>query len=121
MAKILIVEDDKIMLKTLEFKLEKEGYEIVKAEDGRVASQLIEEQEFDLVITDIMMPFITGLELVDIIKNKIQQNTKIIVLSSVGQEDTVLQAFELGADDFMSKPFSPNELNMRVKKLLLRP
>ena len=119
MARILVVEDDKIMLKTLEFKLSKDGYDIVKAEDGRVAKKLIETEEFDLIITDIMMPFITGLELVGIVKNQMKQESKIIVLSSVGQEDTVLQAFELGADDFMSKPFSPNELSMRVKKLLL--
>jgi DNA-binding response OmpR family regulator len=66
------------------------------------------------------MPYMSGLELINLIREQYQLKTPIIVLSKVGNEDTVLQAFELGADDYLTKPFSPNELSIRVKKLLAR-
>ena len=109
-----------IILKAIEFRLNKEGYEVIAAGDGREAINIIKEKEPDLVITDIMMPFITGLEIVDFVKTKSAKKSPVIVLSAVGLEKTVLEAFELGADDFITKPFSPNELAVRVKRLLSR-
>ena len=117
---ILVIEDEIIMLKAMEFRLKKEGYNVIIAEDGRIALKIINEQQPDLIITDIMMPFVTGLEIVDFIKNKSDKKAPVIVLSAVGLEKTVLEAFELGADDFITKPFSPNELAVRVKRLLMK-
>ena len=63
-----------------------------------------------------MMPFASGLEIIEAVKRKDGKQAKVIVLSAMGQENVVLEAFQLGADDFITKPFSPNELSMRVKR-----
>lgn len=118
--KILIAEDDKLILSTIEFRLKKEGYEVIKALDGREALEKIEKYRPDMVISDIMMPYVSGLELVGIIREKYKDEIAIIVLTSMGQEDVVLEAFELGADDFIPKPFSPNELSLRIKRFLIK-
>lgn len=115
--KILIADDDIMMLKTMEFKLKKEGFEVVPAKDGNEALELVKNNSFDLIVTDIMMPYLTGLELVDRTRNELNLKTPIIVLSGVGLEKTVLEAFDLGADDFIDKPFSPSELVVRIKRL----
>lgn len=116
--KILVVEDEELMLKALEFRLKKDGYTIVRAIDGRDAIARINEEDFDLVITDIMLPYNNGLEILNHVKKKAGKNVPVIVLSAVGLEKVVLEAFELGADDYITKPFSPTELSIRVKKLL---
>jgi DNA-binding response OmpR family regulator len=115
--KILIVEDEQMMLKALEFRLKKDGYHILLASDGREAIRIIKEEEPDAVITDIMLPYINGLEIVSFVKKEISKRIGVVVLSRVGLEKTVLEAFELGADDYIAKPFSPNELSIRIKKL----
>ena len=76
----------------------------------------IEELSPDLIITDIMMPFASGLEIIGAVKRKTEKKIPVIVLSAMGQENVVLEAFQLGADDYITKPFSPNELSMRVKR-----
>lgn len=115
--KILIAEDDELMLKTLELRLKKDGHEIISASDGRDALTKIEQHTPDLVISDIMMPYVSGLEIVAYLaENNTGKKTPIIVLSGMGQEDIVLEAFQLGADDFITKPFSPSELSVRVKR-----
>lgn len=113
---VLVAEDDMIMLKTIEVRLKKDGYNVITAQDGREALRKIEQQSPDLIITDIMMPFLSGLEIVGAVKNKKGKDTAIIVLSTMGQENVVLEAFKLGADDFITKPFSPKELSMRVQR-----
>jgi DNA-binding response OmpR family regulator len=116
--KILVVEDEELMLKALEFRLKKDGYTIVRAIDGRDALAKIGAEDFDLIITDIMLPYNNGLEIVNQVKKKLGKKTPVIVLSAVGLENVVLEAFDLGADDYITKPFSPTELSIRVKKLL---
>lgn len=113
---ILVAEDEMIMLKTIEHRLKKDGHTVVTSQDGREALRNIETSYFDLVITDIMMPFASGLEIISALQNKEGKKTPIIILSAMGQENVVLEAFQLGADDFITKPFSPNELSMRVKR-----
>lgn len=117
--KIVLAEDNSVLSLLLKFRLEKEGYKLLIAVDGKQAIELIEEHNPELILTDIMMPFVSGLEVISHVRNKLNSQTPIIVFSSAGQEETVLKAFDLGATDFMSKPFSPHELVIRVKRLLI--
>jgi DNA-binding response OmpR family regulator len=114
--KILVAEDDLIMLKTIELRLQKDGYDVITSQDGRDALKKFDELAPDLIITDIMMPFFSGLEIVGAIKKKQGKETPVIVLSTMGQENVIREAFRLGADDFIAKPFSPKELSRRVKR-----
>lgn len=116
--KIVLAEDNSILLLLLKYQLEKEGYKLLLAVNGKEAVDLIEEHNPDLILTDIMMPFISGLEVISHVRNNLNKKTPIIVFSSAGQEEMVLKAFDIGATDFMSKPLSPNELVIRIKKLL---
>jgi DNA-binding response OmpR family regulator len=118
--KILVCEDDEMVLKMVEFKLRKDGYEVHVTGDGKAALEQIRSFQPDLIITDIMMPYLTGLEIVHQVRKDLRLSTPIIIVSSIGLEKTVLEAFQLGADDFITKPFSPNELSVRVKKLLMK-
>lgn len=113
--KILVAEDESIMLKTIEMRLKKDGHTVIATANGRDALEEIEKQQPDLVITDIMMPYSSGLEIVGKVKSG-EKKIPVIVLSSMGQENVVLEAFALGADDFITKPFSPSELSMRVRR-----
>jgi DNA-binding response OmpR family regulator len=116
--KILVAEDDPLILRTIETRLKKDGHEVIATEDGRSALQHIESDNPELIITDIMMPFASGLEIIVAVK-KTGKKTPVIILSGMGQENTVLEAFKLGADDYITKPFSPNELSIRIKRLSL--
>jgi len=116
--KILVAEDEPILLKTIELRLKKDGYEVITSVNGREALAKIEEQQPDLIIADIMMPFASGLEIVAAVKKK-TFNVPVIILSAMEQENVVLEAFQLGADDYITKPFSLNELSVRVKRFAL--
>ncbi|MGN6617644.1 MAG: response regulator [Ilyomonas sp.] len=116
--KILIAEDEPLMLLVIQKQLNNDGYETVVVTDGKEALQTLEKDSIDLIITDILMPFTSGLELIGIVKSDPTKNIPVIVLSAIGQESTVMEAFQLGADDFLTKPFNPPELSMRVKRLL---
>lgn len=117
--KIVLAEDNSVLSLLLKFRLEKEGYKLLIALDGKRAIELIEEHHPEIILTDIMMPFVSGLEVISHVRNKLNMQIPIIVFSAAGQEEIVLKAFDLGATDFMSKPFSPHELVIRVKRLLL--
>lgn len=119
--KILVAEDEPLMLMAIEAKLKNEGFEVTGVPDGREALKSLEENVPDLIITDILMPYTSGLELISIVKSNQNKKVPIIVLSGLGQEDTVMEAFQLGADDFITKPFNPTELSVRVKRLLKMP
>ncbi len=117
MSKILIAEDEVLMLKALEFKLKKDGYQVDVAADGREAMEKVKNNTYDLVLTDIMMPFVGGMEILSYIKNDpIKKNTPVLLISAVGLENVVLEGFELGAEDFIYKPFNLNELSVRIKR-----
>ncbi|MFC1729730.1 PleD family two-component system response regulator [candidate division KSB1 bacterium] len=115
--KILVCEDDYMLLKTIEYKLKRDGYEVLLAPDGKTASEIIQETQVDLIITDMLMPYMSGLEVINLVRNELERDTPILVLSKIGLEETVLKAFDMGADDYMVKPFSPLELGIRVKKI----
>ena len=118
--KILIVEDDEVTLRAIEIKLKNAGFNAIGLTNVSDALKVLDTFTTDLIITDILMPHTSGLELIGIVRNQPGKKIPIIVLSSLGQENTVMEAFQLGADDFITKPFNPNELLVRVKKLLIR-
>ena len=117
--KILIADDDLLMLKTLEFRLKKDGYEVFTTRDGREAIAQIENIHPDLVITDLMMPFSSGMEIIGFVRKMAGKRIPVVILSAMGQENVVLEAFQLGADDYITKPFSPNELSVRVRRFMV--
>ncbi len=116
--KILIAEDEAMMLAALQKNLQDDGYEVIATTDGQEAIEKFHELQPDLIITDILMPYTSGLELIAVVKSVGEKNIPVIVLSAMGQEGTVMEAFNLGADDFITKPFNPSELSLRVKRLL---
>ncbi len=119
--KILICEDDLMTLKALEHKLKNDGYETITVNDGKQAIDILNtRKDLDLLLTDLHMPLISGLELISHVRNNLKSHLPIVMLTRVGLEDTVLHAFELGADDYITKPFSPEELSLRIKRLLLK-
>lgn len=118
MKRILVAEDNKLILETISRNLLQENYEVFKVEDGKECLAFLEDNKVDLIITDLYMPIINGHELISILRNDRKSTTPILVLSAAGAEENVLKAFELGADDFMVKPFSLTELTVRIRKLL---
>lgn len=118
--RVLVIEDESIVLKAIQFKLTKEGYDVLVAEDGKQGIEKIETEKPDIIISDIMMPFVNGIEVISHVRNKLNSKTPIIILSAIGQEETVVKALELGANDYIIKPFSPVELTLRIKKLTIQ-
>lgn len=117
--KIVLAEDNSVLSLLLKSRLEKEGFKMLMAKNGKEAIEFIENENPDLILTDIMMDYMTGLEVVSHVRNQLNSKTPILVFSSSGQEDMVLRAFNLGANDFMCKPLSLSELLIRVKRMLL--
>lgn len=117
--KIVLAEDNSVLSLLLKFRLEKDGHEMLMATNGKEAIEFIENEDPDLILTDVMMDYVSGLEVISHVRNKLNKKTPILVFSSSGQEEMVLNAFNLGANDFMSKPLSPNELSIRVKRMLI--
>ncbi len=117
--KILVVEDESHLAKGLQFNLEREGYEVVVADDGKAALQCMREQTFDLMILDLMLPKMGGLE---VAKNIRETDTRfpILMLSAKSTEEDRATGLEAGADDYLAKPFHLPELLLRVKGILRR-
>lgn len=116
--KILVVDDDRVLADVITFTLHKEGFEVVQAYDGVVALERWQEDKPDLVILDANMPRMGGFEVCRRIRA--QSDTPIMMLTVRGDEEDILGGFELGADDYIVKPFSPRQLVARVKAILRR-
>jgi DNA-binding response OmpR family regulator len=117
-VKILVVDDEKLLVKGIKFNLEHEGYEVEGAYDGRTAVELARNGEYDLIILDVMMPEIDGLEACMRIREF--SDVPIIILTAKGEDTDKLMGFDCGADDYLTKPFNILELKARVKALLKR-
>lgn len=115
--KILVVEDDPVMLKLLEHSLQKEGYEVSVNTDFKSAIAALEHFNPDLIITDIIMPSASGFEIISLIKSN-GKEIPVLVISAIDEEATVYETLSLGANDFIVKPFTSVELLERIKKLL---
>lgn len=114
--KLLLAEDDELLASLLNFRLQKGGYDVTLSRDGKEVKESLALSIPDIIVSDIMMPYFSGIELIDFIRNDLKLNIPIIIISSAGNEDNVLNAFELGANDFISKPVNPSELLVRVAR-----
>ena len=117
---LLLAEDDELLASLLNYRLEQGGYDVCLAHDGREVKEFLKNSIPDIIVSDIMMPYFSGIELVDFVRNELQLQIPVIIISSAGNEENVLNAFELGADDFISKPVSPSELLVRVGRELAK-
>ncbi len=116
---VLIVEDEESILLSLEFLLDKEGYAVSTARDGAVALQILGQQKPDLILLDVMLPLIDGFELCRLIReNPALHDTRIMLLTARGREAEIARGMALGADAYLTKPFSTRELMEKVRTLL---
>jgi phosphate regulon transcriptional regulator PhoB len=120
-SKILVVDDEKDILELVSYNLEKEGFDITSSTNGEDALGLIKRQRFDLIILDLMLPGIQGVDLCRILKSSENMSfIPIIMLTAKSEELDKVLGLEMGADDYVTKPFSPRELIARVKAVLRR-
>ncbi len=117
MKKILIVENDLVLLKTLEAILAIRGFSPSVARNGKEAMEKIDNNQYDLVLTDLMLPYSNGLEIISKL-NEGERKTPVIIVSSSHSEESILDGFNMGADDYIRKPFTPSELILRINRLL---
>ena len=115
---ILVVDDEERIRRLLKMYLEREGFMIEEAQDGTEALAKAFAKDYDLILLDIMMPEIDGIEVTRRLRDK--KSTPIIMLTAKGEEANRVQGFEVGTDDYIVKPFSPREVVLRVKALLRR-
>jgi two-component system, OmpR family, phosphate regulon response regulator PhoB len=118
---ILVVEDETALVEILRYNLEKEGFDVGVAVDGEEALAAINERQPDLVILDWMLPLVSGLEICRQVRRKAEtRDLPIIMLTARGEESDRVRGLEVGADDYVAKPFSPSELIARVRAVLRR-
>ncbi len=119
-GKILVVDDEVNIIQILEFSIGSEGYEVVTASNGEEAIDKARREQPDLIILDVMMPRIDGYEACRILKsNPITKNIPVVLLTAKGRDIDKRLGFEVGAADYIVKPFSPNKLVDRVHQLLV--
>ena len=117
--RILIVDDEESILTLLQYNLDQAGFETVTATDGKTAFELASEKEFDLIVLDLMLPEMDGLEVCKSLR-QLKIATPILMLTAKDEEFDKVLGLELGADDYLTKPFSPREVTARVRAILRR-
>ncbi|MEK4564807.1 response regulator transcription factor [Alkalihalobacillus sp. FSL R5-0424] len=117
-ARILVVDDEERIRRLLRMYLERENYSIEEATNGQKALEMALETEYDLILLDVMMPEMDGVEMCQELRKS--KATPVMMLTAKGEEGNRVQGFEVGADDYIVKPFSPREVVLRVKALLRR-
>lgn len=120
MERIMIIDDDDLVLKIVAKLLQKEGYTVLSGSNGRDAMHIIQQtkEKINLIITDIMMPYSSGFEVISTLKKDPQyQHIPVIIITSNGNESAITEAYKLGVEDFLKKPLLPKELLARVKKV----
>jgi two-component system OmpR family response regulator len=118
MSKILVVEDDRNLLDTLEYNLRREDYDVITSEDGEEAIEAARRESPDLIVLDIMLPKLSGLEVCRILRK--EMIVPILMLTARDEEVDKIVGLEIGADDYMTKPFSMRELLARIRAMLRR-
>lgn len=121
MSTILVVEDQEEIAALLRFKLKNSGYEVVLAENGKLGLETARNNPPDLIILDVMMPVMNGLETLKELKgDPILKSVPVIMMTAQSTEPEIVRGLELGADDYITKPFRPQEFVARVKAVLSR-
>lgn len=118
---VLIVEDEEAIVTMLRYNLEKEGYMVHSTDDGEEALTMVKEHRPDIIVLDWMLPSMSGIEVCEALRrNNDTKGIPIIMLSARGEEGDRIQGLDAGADDYMVKPFSPSELNARIRAVFRR-
>jgi DNA-binding response OmpR family regulator len=118
-SEILLVEDEENLAHGLEYNLTEEGYNVTRAKDGREAIKFFDENEYDLIVLDIMLPYFNGFEIAKHVREK-QPQMPILMLTARTQVEDRVKGLEIGADDYLTKPFHLKELLLRIKGMLKR-
>lgn len=119
MSNILVIDDDEIIQNVLVKVLQKEGYTVEMGKNGKDGLTKMDKMHYDLVITDIMMPYVNGFEIVSKLKQHPNTaNAVVIVISSITHEASIMDSFKLGVDEYIRKPIMVGEFLLRIKKLL---
>ena len=114
-ARVLVADDEPHLLRLVKFRLEREGYEVLTAADGEAALKAVREEKPDLCVLDVMMPKRSGFDVLrEMRADESCANIKVIMLTARAQDRDVDVGFSLGADDYITKPFSPQELRVRI-------
>lgn len=116
-GRVMVIEDDREMRLLLEDFIQEEGYEVRSTDNGSDAFRLLAQDEFDLIITDVRIPGLSGLDILPGIR-KLQPHSIIIIITAFGSEEVYTRAIERGADGYLEKPISLEELKILIKKLL---
>src|SRR5690625_1756621 len=119
MRKILVVDDEPSIVTLLKFNLEQSGYSVLTAEDGNTGLDLALDEKPDLIVLDLMLPGMDGMDVCKTLRQE-KMNTPILMLTAKDEEFDKILGLELGADDYMTKPFSPKEVVARIKAILRR-
>ena len=117
--KILICEEEEVLLTAIEFRLQKNGFSVIRTNDAEQCVKHLKEDNPDMLIIDLDMSGISGLEMTEKLRKEMNSDIPIILLSDLEDGEELHQAFELGANDFVTKPFKPVELVIRIKKLFM--
>ena len=118
MKKVLIVDEESLVNRFLESRLKREGFSVVFATDGQQALILIQDQKFDLILVDLMIPNVAGRELImEIQRNPLNSQTPIIVLTSLSSDELIVDVLASGVKDYILKPFSVNVIVAKLKQL----
>lgn len=118
MAKILVVDDEKLIVKGLRFSLEQDGYEVVCAYDGLEAVKIAKQEEFDVILLDVMLPGMSGYEVCQSVRE--ESDVPIIMLTAKSDDIDKIMGLEYGADDYITKPFNILEVKARIKAIIRR-
>ena len=114
--RVLICDDDPMTLKALEFQFKKDGYDVVKAANGKEAMQILtDDHAVDFLVTDLYMPMNSGLELITHVRDTLKSKMPILVLTRANVEGTIDHAFELGANGYLTKPFKLEDMKNQIE------
>jgi len=116
--RILVIEDNRQVAEALDYSLKKEGYEVVACYDGTAAMNKLKTEHFDLVLIDLILPYVSGMSIIKWIKTE-HPMMPVIVISSIEEENVITHTFLMGVADYISKPFSPLRLTTSVRNGLL--
>lgn len=115
--KILIADDDRVIQKLVVYSLVRYDHEVTTVDNGKEAKEVLKEEKFDLVILDILMPKISGIEVLEFIREEVSPELPVIMMSRDHHSSTITKAKTEGADEYITKPFEPDELFLKIKKL----